>query len=1154
MNVANWIRRVGLRSANRSKRRRQQSARFVLASAAIECLEDRALLAAFVVDTVVDESDGNMSAGDVSLREAIEAANAAAGADTISFDAGVFGSSQTITLTLGEYAITDSVTITGPGQERLTIDADQQSRIFNIDDGDENNLIDVAISGMTVTNGFETDGDDSLPTPEESGGGIISRESFLLTSVTVENSESKASGGGILAIGPSEFIGITVQNNIARTFGGGIFLNTDTVRITESSINANRAFSNGGGIANWTSARTTISRSTIADNQGSAGGGLTNEGTIEVISSLITRNRAGGGGGIFNSRVASVTDSTISMNVATGDGGGIRQFEFAPTMEIIRTTIVNNTSEGGSGIRGRANFDVSHSIIAGNVLDAGVPDDLDLDGRTIGGVFNLIGDPNSAGGMIDGTDGNIVGQDDGSGGRELLDVATVLASLADNGGPTQTHALIPGSPAIDAGDPNFDPSSFDPPALYDQRGTGFDRVVNGNQDLTPRIDIGAFEFPVAATLVVEHTDNFTEVPEEGSDTITVALTKAPASSVTVSVSAATPPRVSVDASSLTFTEANWNIPQVVTISGIADGVQTGDLVTAIDFSVINNLSGDDFDGAAGGFAVTFLDKESIVPAIEVTGPVGTSENRQPTITWTELDEAVSYQVWLQLIGSDSNPVLNTTVTGTSVSPAADVGDLQIGSYRSWVRANFADGGQSDWATGTFQVDGVPSILPLPADNNLRPTISWAAIGGATSYRIFIRNQTSGEIVADTTVQDRTFTPETNFEFGEHHIWVRAIGVGNYQGTWSSRATYSVSPAQTAPVGAILDSPAQFTWTTVEGAATHQIYITGPGVLINESGITGNSFTPATPLPDGDYRWWIRGVAADGATGPWGDPAEFTTGGRTHISTPLTFNAVGIPEISWPQVPDAQEYDVYISKAGTPGAFSRTTVSPSAQYNVPALNNGDYRVWIRTTLADGSTVWGRGVAFTIDASVSDINVAPTAPIGGTFGGSTTFSWQPAAGASSYDVYFLNDTPAPVGGAIHDGLRTEVSGTSVDVASLSTGDWTWWLRARDAAGVPGPWSIGTKFNTNGRVTGVTASVSTSNIPTINWQPIATAARYALQINNLTTGEQSVIRIDDLTDFRYTAPTAFTSGTYRIWVRAITSGNIAGPWSVQQDFTVA
>jgi hypothetical protein len=88
-------------------------------------------------------------------------------------------------------------------------------------------------------------------------------------------------------------------------------------------------------------------------------------------------------------------------------------------------------------------------------------------------------------------------RDDGSGfltaTGDQINTDPMLGPLQDNGGPAFTHTLLSGSPAIDAGDPSFDPYSFNPPLLEDQRGAGFPRVVND------RIDIGAFEVPPAPT-------------------------------------------------------------------------------------------------------------------------------------------------------------------------------------------------------------------------------------------------------------------------------------------------------------------------------------------------------------------------------------------------------------------------------------------------------------------------------------------------------------------------------------------------------------------------------------------------------------------------------------------------------------------------------
>ncbi len=126
----------------------------------IEPLEERRLLAVLTVNSPLDD----VVAGDglVTLREAIVAANTdgvtdlgqlANGADTIEFDAATFGSPQTITLALGQLSITSSLAIHGTGATKLTIDGNQASRIFNIDDGSSSTHQAVEIAGMTMTGG-----------------------------------------------------------------------------------------------------------------------------------------------------------------------------------------------------------------------------------------------------------------------------------------------------------------------------------------------------------------------------------------------------------------------------------------------------------------------------------------------------------------------------------------------------------------------------------------------------------------------------------------------------------------------------------------------------------------------------------------------------------------------------------------------------------------------------------------------------------------------------------------------------------------------------------------------------------------------------------------------------------------------------------------
>jgi hypothetical protein len=222
-----------------------------------------------------------------------------------------------------------------------------------------------------------------------------------------------------------------------------------TITITDSTISGNVAqfggvcdfCGGGGGISNISGQTLTVTNTTINDNVAVAdGGGISNAGSLTVTDSTISDNsvfNVGIGGGISNSGRLSVTNATLSGNSA-GHGGGIYNHG--------ESTHIGNT-----------------------VLNAGEF------GETI---FNESG-------MITSYGYNLSSDDGGNtltGPGDQINTDPMLGPLQDNGGPTFTHALLPGSPAINTGDP-----SFTPPPLYDERDPGFDRVVNGS------IDIGSFE-------------------------------------------------------------------------------------------------------------------------------------------------------------------------------------------------------------------------------------------------------------------------------------------------------------------------------------------------------------------------------------------------------------------------------------------------------------------------------------------------------------------------------------------------------------------------------------------------------------------------------------------------------------------------------------
>ncbi|HXQ01623.1 MAG TPA: choice-of-anchor Q domain-containing protein, partial [Candidatus Udaeobacter sp.] len=216
--------------------------------------------------------------------------------------------------------------------------------------------------------------------------------------------------------------------------------------------------------------------STLSGNsagQGSAGGGISNGSfktpgdSVTVSNSTISGNSAQGGGGISNEYgLISIVNSTISGNSAQDAGGGISNYD--GLVQIANSTLSGNSAAAGGGIYNVAQY--AATIETGNTI---------LNGGASGeNIFNDGGTITSHGYNLSSDDGGgyLIGLGD------QINTDPLLAPLQDNGGPTLTHALLPGSPAINAGDPNFTP-----PPSYDQRGPNFYRVRDLN------IDIGSFE-------------------------------------------------------------------------------------------------------------------------------------------------------------------------------------------------------------------------------------------------------------------------------------------------------------------------------------------------------------------------------------------------------------------------------------------------------------------------------------------------------------------------------------------------------------------------------------------------------------------------------------------------------------------------------------
>ena len=274
-----------------------------------EPLEDRRLLAVVTVTTLADSVD--LADGKLSLREAIFATNTVPGPDTVEFDPALSAAGPaTILLTQGEMAITDALTIAGPGAALLTIDASGNdtnpatpgngSRIFNIDNHAVS-VVDVTLSGITLTGG------DTNAT----GGAILSREHLSVDGMVFTGNRAQ-SGGAIAQLQSSALIAnSTFESNGAASDGGAVLVDSlaagATVTVSANHFTSNSAM-RGGAIATRPPGGNAVlvidGNTIVANNATGQGGGIAlPQGPllrVAIQSSTISGNTAGSqGGGVF---------------------------------------------------------------------------------------------------------------------------------------------------------------------------------------------------------------------------------------------------------------------------------------------------------------------------------------------------------------------------------------------------------------------------------------------------------------------------------------------------------------------------------------------------------------------------------------------------------------------------------------------------------------------------------------------------------------------------------------------------------------------------------------------------------------------------------------------------------------------------------------
>ena len=418
----------------------------------------------FNVDTVADQIDADIvdglcltKTGDCSLRAAIMQANHLSGPDTthIVLPAGEYVLTQAVTGSDGEDSgdlnlttptlAGQIISIEGDTAQTSVIDANAIDRVMTIDSNRT-----AVVSRVTIRHGFE----------QSVGGGIsVDGTLTLIDSIVADNEGFTAGGAWVDVNGKLVVLRSTFSSNISRNGGGGLFI-SGRATFHESSVTGNIAGFGAGVIVGGTSTSLLyLYNSTISGNVSSTvGGGVYSYSQAYLVNSTISGNSANGnGGGIYNIGQTWLYNTSIVGNDASHDrnppggvGGGVYNYS-GPTSRLVAV----------------------NSLIADNtILDSPTADDCNGVLEVYG--WNLLADYSGCS-----FSGN------GAAGRGLVSTNTI-GPLADNGGPTFTHALLAGSEAIDS--TTAQGCVDDTLALLATDQRGFVRIAGA------KCDVGAYEF------------------------------------------------------------------------------------------------------------------------------------------------------------------------------------------------------------------------------------------------------------------------------------------------------------------------------------------------------------------------------------------------------------------------------------------------------------------------------------------------------------------------------------------------------------------------------------------------------------------------------------------------------------------------------------
>ena len=536
----------------------------------------------------------------------------------------------------------------------------------------------------------------------------------------------------------------------------------------------------------------------------------------------------------------------------------------------------------------------------------------------------------------------------------------------------------------------------------------------------------------------------------------------------------------------------------------------------------------------------------------------------PTFAWNAVAAAVRYELWVDNRSTgQSQVIIKTDLASPFFTPGTP---LPLGNYTAWWRPVLAENQLGPWSAGrNFTVTGflTPVLHSPPAEtSDTTPTIAWQADPQALRFELWVDNVSTGQskVIHRTDLTSSIFTPASALPLGQYRVWVRAFTASDQASAWSLAHNFRIAlvptPTLTAPAATILETQPLLAWTAVAEANRYELWVdnvtTGQSKVIFQTHLAAPSFTPGARLPAGTYRAWVRAAGAGSTASDWSVARDFTVQppAAPVLSAPARVTTSNTPTFGWNAVAGAVKYELWVDNitTGESKVIYQTGLAATSFTAASALPPGTYTAWVRAlNNANSAAPWSQAYSFQI------VTLTFSAPPTETVSRRPTLVWNAVADATRYELWVDN-----VGtGQSQVIFRTDLAATSFAPASdLPLGQYRAWVRSVSAAGQASPWSPAYDFRI---VAMLTPTVYTPTGPTFTTRPVFTwsaipqATRYDLWVNNVSTGQNEVIRKPDLTGSSFTPATALGAGTYRFWVRALDAVGASSDWSQPLTFTI-